>query len=43
MYRIEEKAGFEWISTQILGSISPALGLPWILDIDVTVTPLYGR
>ena len=43
MYRIEEKAGLEWISTQILDSISTALGLPWILDIDVTVKPLYGR
>jgi hypothetical protein len=43
MYRIEEKAGLDWLSTQILGSISPALGLPWILDIDVTVKPLYGH
>jgi hypothetical protein len=43
MYRIEEKADLEWISTQILGSISPALGLPWILDIDVTVKPLYSQ
>jgi hypothetical protein len=31
MYRIEETAGRHWLSTQILGSISPALGLPWIL------------
>jgi hypothetical protein len=30
-------------STEILGSISPALSLPWILDIDVTVKPLYGH
>ena len=43
MYRIEETAGLDWLSTQILGCISPALGLPWILDIDVTVKPLYGR
>jgi hypothetical protein len=35
--------GLDWLSDQILGSISPALGLPWILDIDVTVKPLYGR
>jgi hypothetical protein len=27
----------------MLGSISPALCLPWILDIDVTVKPLYGH
>ena len=43
MYRIEETVGLDWLSTQILGCISPALGLPWILDIDVTVKPLYGR
>ena len=43
MGRIEEAAGLNWISTQILGCISPALCLPWILDIDVTVKPLYGR
>jgi len=43
MYRIKETAGLDWLSTQILGSISPALGLPWILDIDVTVKPLYGH
>ena len=41
--RIDETAGLNWLSTQILGSISPALCLPWILDIDVTVKPLYGH
>lgn len=43
MGRINETTGLDWLSTQILGSISPALGLPWILDIDVTVKPLYGH
>ena len=43
MLRVEEKAGLHWISTQILGYISPVLGPPWILDIDVTVKPLYSR
>lgn len=43
MGRIEETVGLDWLSTQILASISPALGLPWILDIDVTVKPLYGH
>ena len=41
--RIEEKSGLDWLSGQIIESIVPALGLPWILDIDVTVKPLYGR
>lgn len=43
MGRIDETAGLDWLSDQVLGSISPALGLPWILDIDVTVKPLYGH
>ena len=43
MRLIEEKAGLHWISTQILGCISPVLGPPWSLDIDVTVKPLYSR
>jgi hypothetical protein len=43
MGRIDETTGLNWLSNQILGSISPALGLPWILDIDVTVKPLYGH
>ncbi len=43
MGRINESAGLDWLSNQILGSISPVLGLPWILDIDVTVKPLYGH
>ena len=28
MYRIPETAGLDWLSTQLLGCISPALGLP---------------
>ena len=43
MARIEEKAGLDWLCGQIVGSIAPALSLPWILDIDVTVKPLYGN
>jgi hypothetical protein len=43
MGRIDEKAGLDWLAGQITGSIAPALGLPWILDIDVTVKPLYGH
>jgi len=43
MGRMEHEAGLDWLSGQITGSISPVLGLPWILDIDVTVKPLYGH
>ena len=43
MRRIPEAAGLEWLSNQLLASISPALFLQWILDIDTTIKPLYGR
>jgi len=43
MGRINEVAGLDWLSDQIIGSIAPVLGLPWILDVDVTVKPLYGH
>ena len=43
MYRIPEATGLDWLSSQIPDPIAPALGLPWILDIDVTVKPLYGH
>jgi hypothetical protein len=43
MRRINETTGQNWLSSHILNSIAPALSLPWILDIDVTVKPLYGR
>jgi hypothetical protein len=41
--RIPEETGLIWLGKQILDSISPALELPWILDIDTTVKPLYGH
>ena len=41
--RIGEKAGLDWLRGHLLASIAPALSLPWILDIDSTVKPLYGR
>ena len=43
MRRINEKEGLDWLSDQIVGSIAPILGMPWILDVDVTVKPLYGH
>ena len=43
MGRIREAEGIDWVSDQITQSIAPVLGLPWILDIDVTVKPLYGH
>ncbi len=43
MRRIDEKTGLDWLLDALTGCIAPALGLPWILDIDVTVKALYGH
>ena len=43
MKRIPEEAGLKWLQTELRDCISPALELPWILDIDTTVKPLYGH
>lgn len=41
--RMDEDRSLEWVRGHILASISPALILPWILDIDTTVKCLYGH
>ena len=41
--RMEETRSLAWLQGQILASIEPVLGMPWILDIDSTVKPLYGH
>lgn len=43
MSRMDEQAGLDWLSGELIASIAPVLGLPWILDMDVTVKPLYGQ
>jgi hypothetical protein len=41
--RMEEQSSLQWVQGHILDTISPALILPWILDIDTTVKCLYGH
>ena len=41
--RMDEGQSLQWLRRHTLASISPALILPWILDIDTTVKPLYGH
>jgi hypothetical protein len=41
--RIDPDDGVEWLEKHLVGSIAPALVLPWILDIDTTVKPIYGH
>jgi hypothetical protein len=40
---IEENAGITWLQKHLYQSYNPLLGLPWILDADVTVKTLYGH
>ncbi len=35
--------GLAWMDEQLLASVQAALSTPWILDVDPTVKPLYGR
>src|ERR1700722_12610276 len=40
---IEEKAGAAWMRRHLDHCLEPLLSECWILDIDTTVNPLYGR
>lgn len=41
--KIEEDAGNNWLTTHLKKSYIPLLSIPWIMDIDTTVKPLYGK
>lgn len=41
--KIDEKAGVEWLQKHLQSCYEPLLKTPWILDVDVTVKPLYGH
>lgn len=40
---IDETAGVKWLSGHIGRTVWGLLEAPWILDVDVTVKPLYGK
>ena len=40
---IAPPAGEEWMCEHLLHCVRPLLGEPWVLDVDTTVKPLYGR
>jgi hypothetical protein len=40
---IPEAEGVAWLDQHLSDSVSPLLDAPWILDIDTTVKPLYGK
>lgn len=41
--KIDEEAGVAWLQEQLDYCVRPLLCEPWILDVDTTVKPLYGR
>jgi hypothetical protein len=40
---IREDEGVGWLDSHLRESIAPLLDVPWILDIDTTIKPLYGK
>ena len=40
---IPEQKGVAWLEAHMRDSVSPLLDAPWIMDIDTTVKPLYGK
>jgi len=40
---IEETSGTQWLSRHIGRTVLGLLDAPWILDVDVTIKPLYGK
>ena len=41
--RLDETAGVTWLQRHLLSVSEPLLSEPWILDVDVTVKPIYGH
>lgn len=40
---IEEEKGVAWLESNLKRCYGPLLRIPWILDLDATVKPLYGK
>lgn len=41
--RIDEEASTAWMRPALMHSVREALDRPWVLDIDASIKPLYGR
>jgi hypothetical protein len=41
--KLDEADGVAWLQNHLDACVAPVLGVPWILDADVTVKPLYGH
>lgn len=40
---LPETEGVAWLDGPLANSVAPLLDAPWILDIDTTIKPLYGK
>ena len=43
LLNIDEKEGVMWLEKHLKKCYKPLLSIPWILDLDATVKPLYGK
>jgi hypothetical protein len=41
--RFDEASSAKWLRPALLSSVRDALDQPWVLDIDASIKPLYGR
>jgi hypothetical protein len=41
--KMDEAEGVKWLQDHLDTCVAPLLGIPWILDVDVTVKVLYGH
>ncbi len=41
--RMDEVKAIHWLQSHLQSCYAPLLSTPWILDVDVTVKPLYGH
>jgi hypothetical protein len=40
---LDETAAEQWMRQALMDSVRDALSRPWVLDLDATIKPLYGR
>jgi Transposase DDE domain group 1 len=43
LLKIKEEEGIAWLQNHFYKCYQPLLDVPWVLDIDTTVKPLYGK
>ncbi len=41
--RMDAQQSQAWLAPQLLGSVQAVLNTPWILDIDTSIKPLFGK